>query len=136
MEEVKTTKKRFRPTLTAYREQESQIKTLSELAKELQKKNTAMTYYGEELESQIVELKEKNERLQRQINDDMVPRSAYDELLSKYDTLEKSNKFVEDGHITLRKQLEEEVKAHKACQRELYFLKNRSFWKRVFNINK
>lgn len=135
MEEVKTTKKRFRPTLTAYRELEAKVDALTKTNEELQAKYCKQLLDYDNKSLRIESLKVECESLKQQ-HDDMVPRSAYDELLGKYETLEKSNKFVEDGQITLRKQLEEEVKAHKACQRELYFLKNRSFWKRVFNINK
>ena len=135
MEEVKTTKKRFRPTLTAYRELEAKVDALTKTNEELQAKYRKQLLDYDNMSLRIESLKVECESLKQQ-HDDMVPRSAYDELLSKYETLEKSNKYLEESRNSLHKELEDERIEHKKCRRNLNELKSRGFFARVFNINK
>jgi chromosome segregation ATPase len=134
MEEVK--KKRFRPTLTAYRELEAQVKALNESNDAVQRKYRNQLIASNSMVKEINSLKAKNNFLEQQLTDEYVHRSTYEELMNKYETLEKSNKYLEESRNSLHKELEDERIEHKKCRRNLNELKSRGFFARVFNINK
>ena len=134
MEEVK--KKRFRPTLTAYRELEAQVKALNESNDAVQKKYRDQLIANNSMANEINSLKETKKYLEQQLREESVSRSAYDELMNKYNTLEKSNKYLEESRNSLHEELEEERIEHKKCRCNLNELKSRGFFARVFNINK
>ena len=93
-------KKRWRPSLTAYRALENEV---SELKEQL-----ALATKG----SAFKELKALRE---------------------KYDTLEKSNKYLEDIRDALVVENESLVKENEMLKFENTRLKKRGFWARVFN---
>ena len=130
MEEVK--KKRFRPTLTAYRELEEQVRALTESNTQLQEKYRKQLSINTESSIKITEL-EKKCRDAESVRNDVVSKWSYEELLTKCDTLEKSNKYADDCISRLQNELsamtKESEKYHTRCNRLL----NRSFFERVFN---
>jgi len=104
------TKKRFRPTLTAYRD----------------------------LESENSELKEKLAKYEQvqgkmKVHIEGIVRTENDKLKAENSVLEKSNKLMEQELKRLRKtnvSLKEECKY---LDSELLAIKSRGFWARVFN---
>ena len=106
-------KKRFRPTLTAYRA----------------------------LENEVSLLKEENANLKSVSNIPEVVRIANDRLTTenkslreKNETLKQSNELMEDELARLREANYELSKINRQMSRECQYLQSRSFWKRLFNI--
>lgn len=97
-------KKRFRPTLTAYRA----------------------------LESENSELKEEIARL-RQYREDLVPLDKHNDLMAKSHALEQSNTLMEQELDRVRKANLELGTLSSQLSNELREIKSRGFWKRVFN---
>ena len=105
-------KKRFRPTLTAYRA----------------------------LENEVSLLKEENANLKSVSNIPEVVRIANDRLTTenkslreKNETLEQSNKLMEFELKRLREANEQLSKMNKQISRENQYLQSRGLWKRLFN---
>ena len=94
-------KKRWRPSLTAYRALENEV---SELKEQL-----AHATNGSSASKELKALREK------------------------YDTLEKSNKYLEDSRDALIVENESLVKENEILKFENTRLKERGFWARVFN---
>lgn len=130
MEEVK--KKRFRPTLTAYRELEEQVRALTESNTQLQEKYRNQLSINTESSTRIKELEDRC-RDAESVRNDVVPKCSYEDLLSKCDTLEKSNKYADDCIRTLSDELTAKTKELDTCRTRCRLLLNRSFLERVFN---
>lgn len=106
-------KKRFRPTLTAYRELEKKVNELKI-----------------DLEHAVFvsnEVRNANDRLSRELN--TVKSSCKDEI----STLEKSNELMEQELTHLRKVNASLRRECKKLGSELLAVRSRGFWARVFN---
>lgn len=111
------TKKRFRPTLTAYRALESENSELKEeLAKYKQTHNKMSVHVNE-----VVRI--ENKSLQTEL----------EHLKIKYKTLLKSNKLLEQERDRNHQTLSDMSKLNKQLSNELQAIKSRGFWKRLFN---
>ena len=102
-------KKRWRPTIRAYRA----------------------------LERQVIDLKMRivNAVHVAVSQGEVVSYAQFRELLSAKRTLEQSNRLMEDELIRLRKELERQRSESNKYMRLWKSLKNRKFWARVFNRN-
>ena len=60
-------------------------------------------------------------------------REKFRKLKAKYKTLERSNKYMEEVTMLLRNENAELTKKNDNLCDELYRMRNRGFWKRVFN---
>ena len=111
------TKKRFRPTLTAYRALENEVSELKEeLAKYKQTHNQMSVHVNE-----VVRI--ENESLQTKL----------EQLKIKYKTLLKSNELLEQERDRNHQTLSDMSKLNKQLSNELQAIKSRGFWKRLFN---
>lgn len=102
-------KKRWRPSLTAYRELEAKVNELSEKERKCYEDYIMLEKRYQEKEKQVKSLQ------------------------SKVATLEASNMHMEDGIIAEREQRKEAEKQLDKARNEYKALKDRTFWKRVFN---
>ena len=101
-------KKRWRPSLTAYRA----------------------------LENEVSELKEKVRRLMgRKSSDDCVKvlRDHIEALENENSTLKRSNELMEKGRNVLNSDVATLKKENEALRDELRLLKGRGFWSRLLN---
>lgn len=98
-------KKRFRPTVTAYRA----------------------------LEDENSKLKEEIARL-KQFRNDLVPLEKYNEVLAKNKVLEQSNTLMEAELGRLQRANIQLGKMVAKFSNELLVIKSRGFWARVFNL--
>ncbi len=111
------TKKRFRPTLTAYRALENEVSELKEeLAKYKQTHNKMSVHVNE-----VVRI--ENKSLQTEL----------EQLKIKYKTLLKSNTLMEQELDRVRKANLELSTLSARLSNELREIKSRGFWKRLFN---
>ena len=111
------TKKRFRPSLTAYRTLENEVSELKEeLAKYKQIHNHMSVHVNEAVRIE-------NESLQTEL----------DQLQIKYKTLLKSNDLLEKERDRNHQTLSDMSKLNKQLSNELQAIKSRGFWKRLFN---
>lgn len=153
-------KKRWRPSLTAYRALESECSELREkvsaLRKEIDRKNAdvkrlrrdlAAASKGElvgtlldenkDLRKELTEQKEGFERLQKSCdmwkdkNHELEKLHACD--ADKIETLTKSEDFLSGEVDRLREELGKENRECEDLQREVEYLRNRGFWGRLFN---
>ncbi len=110
------TKKRFRPSLTAYRALENEVSELKEeLAKYKQTHNQMSVHVNE-----VVRI--EKESLQTEL----------DQLKIKYKTLLKSNELLEQERDRNQKAIPDLEKRNKQLRNELQAIKSRGFWKRLF----
>lgn len=111
------TKKRFRPSLTAYRALENEVSELKEeLAKYKQTHNQMSVHVDE-----VVRI--EKESLQTEL----------DQLKIKYKTLLKSNELLEQERDRNHEAISDLEKRNKQLSNELQAIKSRGFWKRLFN---
>lgn len=111
------TKKRFRPSLTAYRALENEVSELKEeLAKYKQTHNQMSVHVNE-----VVRI--EKESLQTEL----------DHLQIKYKTLLKSNNLLEQERDRNHEAISDLEKRNKQLSNELKTIKSRGFWKRLFN---
>ena len=111
------TKKRFRPSLTAYRALENEVSELKEeLAKYKQTHNQMSVHVNE-----VVRIEKKS--LQTEL----------DQLQIKYKTLLKSNNLLEQERDRNHQTISNMSKQNKLLYNELQAIKSRGFWKRLFN---
>jgi len=111
------TKKRFRPSLTAYRALENEVSTLKEeLAKYKQTHNQMSVHVNE-----VVRI--EKESLQTEL----------DQLKIKYKTLLKSNELLVQERDRNHEAISDLEKRNKQLSNELKTIKSRGFWKRLFN---
>ena len=78
-------------------------------------------------------LNDQIEGTSRLVKDCDVWRGKFRDLKWKYKTLERSNKYMEEATMLLRNENAELTKKNDNLCDELYRLRNRGFWKRVFN---
>lgn len=111
------TKKRFRPSLTAYRALENEVSELKEeLAKYKQTHNQMSVHVNE-----VVRI--EKESLQTEL----------DQLKIKYKTLLKSNELLEQERDRNHRAISDMSKQYRQLSNELQAIKSRGFWKRLFN---
>ena len=111
------TKKRFRPSLTAYRALESENSELKEELAKYKQTHNQMTVHINEVE------RIQNEQLHTEL----------DKLKTKYRTLMESNKLLEQERDRNHQTLSDISKLNKQLSNELQAIKSRGFWKRLFN---
>lgn len=104
------TKKRFRPTLTAYRALENEVSTLRE---------------------ELAKYKQANGKMDAHIDEAM--RIELTSLRSKNHTLEQSNELMKAELERLRNAHDVLIKSYALLGAEMAVLKARGFWARVFN---
>ena len=111
------TKKRFRPTLTAYRALENEVSELKEeLSKYKMMEKCGIPQSDEATKIELCSL-----------------RSKYHQLKVKYDTLIKSNELLEQERDRNHQALSDMSKLNKQLSNKLQAIKSRGFWKRLFN---
>lgn len=126
-------KKRFRPTLGAYRALEDEVSQLKEQVRLLEK---ASEYSAEEL-AEMEGYKKKCD------GDDFTAhilaqethgwREKWNALNEECNTLKVSNDHMEKELARLNEKLRERVDKIRDLETDIYVLKNRGFWARVFN---
>lgn len=146
MEEEK--KKRWRPSLTAYREQEDVISRQCRELNEWRDKYRALDKQAKMLSSQMAagEMVAKSEyddvadrlciaedKLSLLDEADRVVSSELADLRAKNELLEKSNSMMEDGQKQQVAEISRLSEALKEANSECDYLRNRGFWARVFN---
>ena len=111
------TKKRFRPSLTAYRALENEVSELKEELTKYKQTHNQMSVHVNEV------VRIENESLQTEL----------DQLKIKYKTLLKSNKLLEQERDRNHEAISDLEKRNKQLSNELQAIKSRGFWKRLFN---
>lgn len=111
-------KKRFRPTVTAYRALE---KENSELKEKLVRYKLMQDHVSRPKYEAVLIIKESLS-------------TELDQLKVKYNTLLKSNKLLEEELDRVREANKELSKMNKQFCYELQVIKSRGFWARVFNL--
>lgn len=133
-------KKRWRPSLTAYRAQEREIADLKEQLR-LQEKAEGYTIGEiEELKGYKKKFEEQLDGSSRLVKDCDLWREKYQELVKKYDSLQEKNNLLEKSNGFLSKETDRlrelvndlGVKEHNEAK-EIERLRKRGFWARVFN---
>lgn len=116
-------KKRWRPSLTAYRELEAKLESQIDGTSQLVKDCDAW--------------REKYRKLKVKFDDEHFAsvhlHKEYNDLKAERDTLEKSNKLMEDELNRLRAINDKLSKKCVDRDDQIEALKNRGFWARVFN---
>lgn len=108
-------KKRWRPSMAVYREQQDVIERQCEELRGWRKK------YHELLKS-------------KGGTETKALRSHIEGLEQENQLLRRSNSLMENELKNIRRDLEEESKCHNRLLREISRLKTRGFWKRLFNV--
>jgi ribosome recycling factor len=109
-------KKRFRPTLTAYRALENEV---MELRKSV---DTDLVAKCKKLKEELTEVRAN-----------CVHTSIFDEMVNKNRTLEQSNKHLEDEINRLREHVNGATDDYHKARREVLWLRNRNLWQRIIN---
>lgn len=143
-------KKRFRPTLRAYRELDRENKQLKEIVNSLSDFETIVrdnTVYRQALinfSSMIRVRKDPALLIQASEECDGLIGIVYNDIKKRWDedanklkveneTLKRSNKFLEDSRNRLEEENDELTHSNEELSFELKMLRKRSFLKRLFN---
>lgn len=117
-------KKRFRPTLSAYRALEDEVSRLREELRQSERENTYLSDDGNGDVAETVHML---------VMESDSWREKYRSLDDECRTLRKSNEHMEDEQERLRKKLNKAVDRIHDLETDVYVLRNRGFWARVFN---
>ena len=117
-------KKRFRPTLGAYRALEDEV---SRLREELRLCEREKGYPVHDCESGC------EETVHMLVQESDAWREKYRSLDEECRTLKVSNEHMEREVARLNEKLRERVDKIRDLETDIYVLKNRGFWARVFN---
>lgn len=116
-------KKRWRPSLTAYRELEKQMKNEQDLH----------IHFAKECDRLKSELDSHIEGTSLLVKDCDAWREKYNDLKAERDTLEKSNKLMEEELNREKHTNKEFCETYHELKEKYDDLKSRGFWARVFN---
>ena len=133
---MEQTKKRFRPTLTQYRALEMEIAELKDKNRELSDHNNRLARQVESYENESVELgvyKALEEHAKSLNQENTVIKAEMDSLKANTETLEKSNKFLEDELQRVRKNVKGACDDYNMARREVIWLLGRNLWERITN---
>ena len=126
-------KKRFRPTLSAYRALEDEVSELKEQVRLLEKVN------GHSAE-EIQELMSYRQKFEEQLDgtgvlgrESYAWREKYRSLNEECNTLRVSNEHMEKEQKRLNEKLRKALDRIHDLETDVYVLRNRGFWARVFN---
>ena len=111
------TKKRFRPSLTAYRALENEVSELKEELAKYKQTHNQMSVHDNEF------VRIEKESLQTELG----------QLKIKYKTLLKSNELLEQERDRNHETISDLEKRNKQLSNKLQAIKSRGFWKRLFN---
>lgn len=133
---MEQTKKRFRPTLTQYRALEIEIAELKDKNRELSDHNKRLARQVESYENESVDLVEYKaiEEHAKSLNQENIEiKAEMDSLKVHVETLEKSNKFLEDELQRVRDKANDACDDYNMARREVIWLLGRNLWERITN---
>ena len=117
-------KKRFRPTLSAYRALEDEVSRLREELRQSERENTYLSDDGNGDVAETVHML---------VMESDGWREKYRSLNDECSVLRKSNEHMEDEQKRLNEKLRKAVDRIHDLEADVYVLRNRGFWARVFN---
>lgn len=117
-------KKRFRPTLGAYRALEDEVSRLREELRLSERENTCLRQDGDEGCAETVHML---------VMESDSWREKYRSLDEECRTLRMSNGHMEKEQKRLNEKLRKAVDRIHDLETDVYVLRNRGFWARVFN---
>lgn len=117
-------KKRFRPTLSAYRALEDEVSRLREELRQSERENTYLSDDGNGDVAETVHML---------VMESDSWRDKYRSLNDECSVLRKSNEHMEDEQKRLNEKLRKAVDRIHDLETDVYVLRNRGFWARVFN---